>query len=517
MARYLFGGGAADWLYVVDDDGRLTLPEAGTPITFWTDVVVGAGTQYPAAADGDSATGLLDPTGTPIDHVAADANGRLPARSVQGPDGVTRMAMDASGGAGPRAWVYPDDPVALSVAAAQLAQQAQQTANAALSQSGGGGGTVTKVAGKSPDGTGNVVLTAADLQALIAGAGNAVALGILDQFLRIDISDEDNATSPNRLEFAFQGALTSYFNEYGEFRAMAARSNTTPMRSIANSAGQTADLYQACDNDRNPLGGFRANGAVYGPNVGTGRLFRQAAQPADAVFGDAWVDTSGTTPKLKLYDGSVWQVIAGGGGGPTPAEAPAFVDADVAVSSGTTHTAPDVDGDTLLILLAWNSTAAPTATPPGWTLVDDMPTASGRAQLYVAAGTVTSLSWTWAASLAVSSVILGYEASSIVGHAPLPDTGGDAVHTAPDLDVDSAPARIVRFWWDKTAITAAQAPTLPAGVTQRALQAPTSGSRCTVLAADAEQASAGAAGTVDATYTLTANNAGGFTVALAKA
>lgn len=525
MARYLFGGGAADWLYVVDEDGKLTLPDAGTPITFWTDVVVGAGSQYSAAPSADATTGLLDPTGAPIDHVGADANGRLPARSVQGPDDVTRMAMDASGGNGPRAWVYPDDPVALSVAAAQLAAQAQATADAALAAAGGGtAGTVTRVAGVAPDGTGNVPLTAGAVGALTAGPGNSVALAKNDQFLVIVATDEDNSTTPNRVELHFidpatgEDTVVQWDNEYWEKRLRAARDTTTPFKVTAHSATQSANLAQWEDYLRNPLSGVRADGTLFAPNIGNAKFSAQTTAPPSPRKGDAWSDTSQNPPAFKLYDGSVWVVPSAAGGGTPPASAPAFQSKTEQITGGTSHTATKpATGATLVAVLAWNGTGA--ATPPaGWTLVDEITTTSGRAGVWIADGAVTTLTWTFATSLNVSSVVLGYEACSVLAHAGLSDTGGDAVHTAPDLTVGTVPATVLRAWFDKTAVsTTAQTPSVPAGHTQRALEAPTSGTKCTILAADKIVSAAGAAGTADSTYTLTANNAGGFTVALVKA
>lgn len=53
-----------------------------------------------------------------------------------------------------------------------------------------------------------------------------------DSFLTVDIADDGSDTSNwiDRLRFRFVGKLTSWFNEYGEFRAVSAKVNTVAMR-----------------------------------------------------------------------------------------------------------------------------------------------------------------------------------------------------------------------------------------------------------------------------------------------
>lgn len=528
MARYMCGGGAADWAFVFDADGDAAKPPPGTEATFWD--ALSGGNQYVAATlpgGVDDGTGLLDGAGSPISSVTLDSDGFLPGDAVQTPDGVTRMAIDASGGSGPRRWISPNDPVALSVAAQQLAQAAQDTANAALAAagSGRGGGTVTKVAGRSPDGTGNVALTSGDVGALAAGPGNSVGLAINDQLLRVDIADEDNTTSPNRVEYAFQGGVTFYQNEYGELRVIAARGSTTPIRAIANVASQTGDLFQACDNARNPLGGFRSNGAVYGPNVGNARTSKGTTSPAAPTIGEIWVDTSQNPPVLKVYDGSLWITPSGAGGGEPPAAAPGFVDA-TGIAGGNTLTSYTPDkpsGATLVVFAAWNSNVAPATIPAGLTLVDEVVTVSARAGVWVgAAADVASLPFAWAAGVHASFIVLGYEQCSVLAHAGAADGSTTNVHTAPALAVGTVPATVLRLFFDKISPNGtAQTATDPSGTTRRTFQAPTGTAVCTLLAADEEMATAGTAAAKTSTYSNGAGtpgaNCGGLTIALVAA
>jgi hypothetical protein len=108
LARHTFGGGSSDWAFTWNTDGSIA-QAPGVTLTFWDSLVGGA--QYPAAplpGGVDDGTGLLDGTGTPTASVTCDANGEIPD-SLQGPDGIYRMAADASGGTGPRRWLYAND------------------------------------------------------------------------------------------------------------------------------------------------------------------------------------------------------------------------------------------------------------------------------------------------------------------------------------------------------------------------------------------------------------------------
>jgi hypothetical protein len=138
MARLAGGGGIADFVFTVDPDTSDMAPAAGgTVITFW-DALAG-GNQYTGRPDPDDGTGLTDGAGNPVDSVSLDSDGFLPASGFMFPDialtGVTRMAADANGGAGPRQWIYPNDPLgpalqAQQAAAANSAQISQLNAQA---------------------------------------------------------------------------------------------------------------------------------------------------------------------------------------------------------------------------------------------------------------------------------------------------------------------------------------------------------------------------------------------------
>jgi hypothetical protein len=97
MARHTFLGDLASW--VMDTGaaatsgsglaGDTTLVIPGQQVTFWN-----------AQTSGSQYTDLLDATGSPITSVTSATDGSLP--QISGPDSVTTMWADASGGLGPR-------------------------------------------------------------------------------------------------------------------------------------------------------------------------------------------------------------------------------------------------------------------------------------------------------------------------------------------------------------------------------------------------------------------------------
>lgn len=516
MARLACGGSAADFAVAFDTDGN-AIRQPGAECTLWNALT--GGTQYGAAPDPDDGTGLVDGAGTPISTVTLDSDGFVPENALFTPDGVTRLAIDASGGSGPRRWIYPNDPVAISVAADLRAQQAQATANAALSQSGGGGaGTVTKVAGQSPDGSGNVPLAAGNVGAIAAGPGNDVTLGINDQFLTMTATDEDNATSPNRIALWFQSFLVFWLNEYFELRLQCARTTTTALKIVRRSAAQTANIWQTEDENRNPLNGSRANGELFAPNIGNAKSSAQTTEPAAKKAGDIWIDMSQSPPVLKVYDGSLWIVPSGGGGGTPPDAAPAFVAMTTGADTVTSYTAVlPSGGATMLAFLCWHTTETPTA-PEGWTLVEDITGTAVHAGLWIADASVTDTTWTWTVAPHITSILLGYEACSVQAHAAALDGATTATHTAPALAVGTVPATVVRLFFDKTSPGTAQTATDAAGTTRRAFKALAGTAVCTLLADDQEVDAAGTVAAVTSTYSGTAGgNGGGFTVALVAA
>lgn len=95
-----------------------------------------------------------------------------------------------------------------------------------------------------------------------------------DTFAEIEIDDDSSSTSswPNRLAFYFKAVggsavLTSWFNEYGEFRVQPAKSNTVALRVFGqedNATTHTGNLLEVADNRvaRNIMFGVDQDGIV---------------------------------------------------------------------------------------------------------------------------------------------------------------------------------------------------------------------------------------------------------------
>ncbi|MER7331656.1 MULTISPECIES: hypothetical protein [unclassified Micromonospora] len=107
MARYMFGGGIADYTMILGDTvtvggftGHPVVAVGGQPVTFWT-----------AEEGGSQHTDLLDTEAQPVSTVLSEdgtgirAVGQIPRFS--GPDGITTMWAQA--GDGPRALMVTTD------------------------------------------------------------------------------------------------------------------------------------------------------------------------------------------------------------------------------------------------------------------------------------------------------------------------------------------------------------------------------------------------------------------------
>lgn len=102
-----------------------------------------------------------------------------------------------------------------------------------------------------------------------------------DKVASIQITDDGTATGswPNRLEFLFKpvsltAKLTSYFNEYGEFRGVSGKVDTVPFRLFGKNApgdaAHTANIIEVDDDrtTRTVLFSVATDGTVTAPNIG---------------------------------------------------------------------------------------------------------------------------------------------------------------------------------------------------------------------------------------------------------
>ena len=346
---------------------------------------------------------------------------------------------------------------------------------------------------------------------------------ITTQALRIELPAGDRATAPDTFGFYVNTGSdesptwtrTSYFNEYGELRVVPSATNRVAARLRMN-PGQSADAFQVTDIDNNPLGGFKANGEVFAPNVGNAKVSAGTVAPSNPAEGDLWVDLSQSPPVVNVRSSSGWISISDGDPTPDPVgEAPQFVDVETLYFNSTSITVPIPDGDFLIACLAWNSTEE-MSEPLGWTKVDEIiGTNASRAAVYTAPASVSSTEWISPSNTTTkfSAVVLGYTEASVLAHAKLPEDQQDMEHTAPELNVSTVPATLVRFFWDKVSNPSQFTPD-DTSATQRGVQLGTGGGAPSVLATDQEVTTAGLVPEATATTAGASAQAGGFSIAL---
>lgn len=343
------------------------------------------------------------------------------------------------------------------------------------------------------------------------------------QALNIKVPAGDRASAPDTFAFYYNNGSdaapdwqrTGYFNEYGEFRVVPSSPVRVPVR-IRLHRDQSGDALQVTDLNNIPKGGFHADGTVYAPNVGNAKVSAQATPPANPAVGDLWVDISQSPPVVNVRASTGWVPMTGGQPDPDPDpvfEAPEFVDVQTTEINWTSVTVPIPAGDTIVACLAWNTTEPLTA-PTGWTKVDEIVRDSARAAVYtIKAADVNSADFTLTESAKFSVVSLGYESANVAVSARLPEDSVDAVHTAPEINVPFAPARLIRFYWDKASTTTSFTADDP-NATVRGVELGTGGGATSVLATDQEITTAGVVPEATATANVASAQAGAFSVVI---
>lgn len=125
-----------------------------------------------------------------------------------------------------------------------------------------------------------------------------------DKFVRLNLVDDssDSGVWPNRFEvnwtrFGRPAQLTFWLNEFGEWRGIPAKPNTTAGRFFVKNAPTDPDhdpaipVFEVVDNrtDRVFLAGIMADGRVLGTNIGQ-KVVAQSSAPSDTTV--IWIDTS---------------------------------------------------------------------------------------------------------------------------------------------------------------------------------------------------------------------------------
>lgn len=174
MTRHSFGGGTADFVQEVDNQGVVHAGNGAT-CTFYT-----------AQTGGTAIVDLTDLANNPITSVSADANGGVPP--FMGPNDGTSAMWVSAGGSARQLMQATDIPARIIVLEA-------------AGPGGGGGGTVTSVNGKSPV-SGVVTLVPADIGADVAGAASTAQTNAIAASMQRASNGSDIVSPP-----AFRTAL----------------------------------------------------------------------------------------------------------------------------------------------------------------------------------------------------------------------------------------------------------------------------------------------------------------------
>lgn len=248
MARRRFGGAVADWAFTVGS-GNVPVLLPGATLTFWTAIT--GGTQYTDLAANSDGTG-------PMTTATAQSTGQVPV--LYGPDTLTAMWMSANGG--PRVLLLAND-------------------TASTTPVLGGDNTWTGLQTVGPIGD-----AAKSRLVLYAEATGQVA----DLFTAWSGTDTGQGGARQR---------TTYLNEKGELRVIAAKTNSVGVR-VKGQTGQTANVFEHTDISNNAVAWMGPDGAWRAPNLGDLITLRVAGTlAAGGSSPDRYYNDTGVTLTLR--------------------------------------------------------------------------------------------------------------------------------------------------------------------------------------------------------------------------
>ncbi len=219
MTRHRFGGGIADWAFTLTSQNVPVL-EPGATVTFWS--AQAGGTQYTDLATAVDGSGAISTVTAGIGVTA----GQIPA--FYGPDEITFMWASANSGS--RVLMEAND---LTSGGAMLA------------------GTQTFTGAKTFGPLGDVNVSRITLYAEATGQ-------VGDLLTAYSGTDTGEGASRQR---------TTYLNEKGELRVIAAKANSVAVR-IKGQTGQTAHPLEQTDISNNPISWWEPDGRWRAPNLG---------------------------------------------------------------------------------------------------------------------------------------------------------------------------------------------------------------------------------------------------------
>jgi hypothetical protein len=286
MARHTFGGDLAAWAFTAGGGNVATLV-GGATVTFWS--AAAGGTQYTDLLLGDGTTAANYVASQ--DGTGGTVVGAIP--TFYGPDGV--VAMWASANGGPRALMVATDTAASAAANATAVAGVQASLTTHI---GAANPHATKVrdladanAATPTDGQVFAYDAASGkwLPKTIAGVSGTAMLNTAQTFTKTQtIGPLSDVNSGRLLIYAeatgqvadlmtfFSGTdtgaggarqRTTYFNEKGELRVIAAALNSVGVR-IKGQTGQTAHITEWTDIGNNPISWVEPDGRGRFPNLG---------------------------------------------------------------------------------------------------------------------------------------------------------------------------------------------------------------------------------------------------------
>jgi len=324
MARHLYGGGLADWVFDPDTDDKPVLV-GGATVTFWTSQT--GGSQYTDL----TANALTAPGSGEFDHVTSDDGsggfglGIIP--TFYGPDNIFQMWASANGG--DRLLIMANDigdvfGTLASDTANSLAAHADDHnghnqnlgEHTDVDVSGVSNGdflaystAVNKWVAQSATG-----LNPNDFVKTAGGSTIRIPDGNTTDFaLEIRIPAGSRSTAPDTLSFWWNAGTdgspswqqTSRFNEFGEERLQSSANDRTPERIKQFSTSQTANLTEWTTPSNVAMSWVSANGRGRFPNVGHVLAFSvlgniAVATGAHRIYNDTGVDLTIRSVRASL-------------------------------------------------------------------------------------------------------------------------------------------------------------------------------------------------------------------------
>lgn len=209
-----------EWVYTTSGSPALALPGIGITVTFWTART--GGTQYTDLASAVDGSGPRSSV-TTADGTGADPPGAIPV--FYGPDSVA--AMWAAVGTNPRALMLAKEALALL--------------------SGSSTFTGPKTFGPTGNTNDNRILVYAEATGQVG-----------DLLAAYSGTDTGEGSARQR---------TTYLNEKGELRVIAAKANSVAVR-FKGQPTQTAHVLEQTDTGNNPISWWEPNGSWRAPNLG---------------------------------------------------------------------------------------------------------------------------------------------------------------------------------------------------------------------------------------------------------